>query len=94
MQYDERTIDIPTWDGVPRNVAELWRLQKGTKVAVCSLWTHPEGAQLRLVIDGKLRESDASHQTWALPIVALGWKDRMQWLQGLALTSVAHASSC
>jgi hypothetical protein len=75
-------ITIPPWDGVERHVAELWRLRKGTRVAVCLLWTHPEGAQLRLVVDGKLRASDATHHTWALPIIALAWKERPQWLQG------------
>jgi hypothetical protein len=34
------------------------------------------------VVDGKLRASDATHHTWALPIIALAWKERPQWLQG------------
>jgi hypothetical protein len=35
MQYDDRMITIPIWDGVPRNIAELWRMQKGLQAAVC-----------------------------------------------------------
>jgi len=51
-------------------------LQKGVHVAICALWSHPDGAELRLTVDGKLRASDATHHTWALPIVAHGWKER------------------
>ena len=48
----------------------------GVHDAVCSVWTHPDGAELRLMIDGKLRTSDASYHVWVFAIVA--------WLDGAA----------
>jgi hypothetical protein len=82
LQKDDKSVETPAWDGVPRQVAELWRMQKGVHVAICALWTHADGAELRLMVDGKLRASDASHHTWALEIVALGWRERLEWLNG------------
>jgi hypothetical protein len=37
------SAEIPAWDGVLRQVAELWRMQKDDHSAVCSVWTRPEG---------------------------------------------------
>ena len=47
LHYDNVSIEIPEWDGVRREVAELCRLQNNAHIAVCSLWTNPEGAELR-----------------------------------------------
>jgi hypothetical protein len=82
MDFDDTNIAIPAWDGIAQHVLELWRLQRGTKIAVRSLGTDRDRAELRLMIDGKLRAADASHYTWALSTVALGWKERLLWLQG------------
>ncbi len=44
LPYDNVSIETPPWSGVPRYVAELWRMHKGDDVAVCTVWTHPDGA--------------------------------------------------
>jgi len=62
--------------------AELWRMQKDGHAAVCSVWTHPDGGELRLTVDGKLRQSEATPYLYTLPIVALAWKERWHWLKG------------
>jgi hypothetical protein len=80
LHYDNMSIEIPEWTG--REVAELWRMQKNAHVAVCSFWTNPEGAELRLTVDGQVQRTEVSHHLFALPIVALAWKERYHWIKG------------
>ena len=82
MEYDGQQIPVPRWDGQSRQVAELWRMQKGDHVAVCSVWTHPEGGELRLTVDGKLRQAEATHHVFALSTVALTWQEWWSWMKG------------
>ena len=74
MPYDDSMVAMPMWDDVPRNIAELRWMPNGLQVAVCSIWTHPEGAELRMMIDDKLRMVWATHHTWLLSTLALGWQ--------------------
>ena len=82
LHYDNMSIEIPEWDGVRREVAELWRLQRNTHAAVCSLWTNPEAAELRLTVDGQVLLTEVSDHLFALPIVALAWRERYHWIKG------------
>jgi hypothetical protein len=82
LHYDNMSIEIPEWDGVRREVAELWRMQKNAHVAVCSVWTNPDGAELRLTVDGKVLLTEVSDHLFALPIVALAWRERYHWVKG------------
>jgi hypothetical protein len=82
VDFDGRHIVIPSWDGVSRQVAEVWRMPKGGRSAVCSVWTHPEGAELRLTVDGKLQQMEATHHLFLLPTLALAWRERWQWTKG------------
>jgi hypothetical protein len=43
VDFDGKHIAIPSWEGVSRQVAEVWRLEKDAHSAVCSVWTHPMG---------------------------------------------------
>ena len=76
------SIEIPPWSGVPRSFAELWRMHKGDDVAVCAVWTHPDGAELRLTVNGEIQQTDATHHVFALSTVALAWKERWHWMKG------------
>jgi hypothetical protein len=58
---DNASINIPRWDGRAREVAEVWRLTKGSPVAVGALWTHPSGGE-------------AGRDGLALVNLALEWK--------------------
>ena len=53
-------------------------------MARCSMrrWANPEGAELRLTVDGKVQLTDVSHHLFALPIVALAWRERDHWIKG------------
>jgi hypothetical protein len=51
-------------------------------VAVCSLWTNPEGAELRFTVDGQAQLTEVSHHFFAVPIVALAWRERYHWVKG------------
>jgi hypothetical protein len=68
--------------GVPRYVAELWRMHKGDDVAVCAVWMHPDGAELRLIVNGEIKQTDATPHVFALSTVALAWKERWHCMKG------------
>lgn len=76
--YQHATINVPEWDGVARVVSEVWRLRKGTHRAICSLLTHPIGAEARLVINGELERSHAGRSALIVVELALDWKERFQ----------------
>ena len=50
----------PEWRGTPVTLGEHWRLTKGKRKAICVLWNHPVGAEMRLDVDGELMRSKAS----------------------------------
>jgi len=86
MRHDEidMSIQIPSWDGTSRLVKELWRIEEDGHVGSCSVWAHAEGGELRLTVDGVIRRRDVTHHTFALPIVALAWQERLplEWTPG------------
>jgi hypothetical protein len=82
LHYGDMSIEIPAWTGIPQYVAELWRMHKGDDVAVCAVWTHPDGAQLRLTVNGAIKQTDATHHVFALSTVALAWQERWHWMKG------------
>jgi hypothetical protein len=61
-----------------------WTLTKGKKRAVCQVWLHPLGVELRLVVDGESRqrmqvcatreELEALQQHCREALNELGWK--------------------
>jgi hypothetical protein len=57
------SFNPPEWRGHAVLMGELWRLTKGNRVAVCSLWNHPIGAEVRCDVDGEMRQEfrDESH---------------------------------
>lgn len=72
------SLDVPEWDGRPHIVAEVWSLCKGDHVAVCSLATHPLGAQLRVGVDGELHRSEATRVGLSLGDLAREWRSSFQ----------------
>jgi len=80
------------WDGTPRAVAEWWTLKKGQRRAVCRMFTHVLGHELRLEVSRELVSSDvcrtdeevlSCQERWRASLEAKGWKGR---LEGTALT--------
>jgi len=53
------SINLPEWDGQAREAGEVWTLRKGTRVATCHLWTHPNGGEIRLTVDGEWNRGEA-----------------------------------
>lgn len=64
------------WDGTPRDCGEIWRLRKGARVAVCRLFSHPIGAEVRLDVDGELLKSEARCDGLVLLDLALEWGEQ------------------
>ena len=52
-------INLPQFDGTPREMGEVWTLRKGIRMATCHLWTHPKGGEIRLTLDGAWNRSEA-----------------------------------
>jgi hypothetical protein len=75
---DHASIRIPQWDGHARAMGDVWRLTKGARVAVCSLWTHPKGGEARVTVDGEWQRGEAGRDGLALVDLALEWKAQFQ----------------
>ncbi len=75
MANPNASINVPQWDGEPREAAEVWTATKGLRTARCSLWTHPTRAgEVRLTVDDDLQRSEALSGGLALVDLALTWK--------------------
>ena len=44
------SINVPPWNGEPREAGEVWRLRKGKRLAPCHLWTHSIGAPQQFAV--------------------------------------------
>ena len=72
------SLNVPPWDGRVREAGEVWQLRKGSRVAVCTLWTHPKGGEARVTVDGEWQRSEARGDGVALVDLALDWKAQFQ----------------
>jgi hypothetical protein len=70
------SINVPSWDGTPKQAAEVWRLAKGRHHAVCTLWNHPIGCEARVTVNGVLQRSEAGRNALIVVELALDWKER------------------
>ena len=59
-------------------MGELWKLTKGSRVVVCSLWNHPIGAEVRCDVDGDMRQTKAGRDLVALLDESDKWKTQFQ----------------
>ena len=69
-------INIPAWDGTMREVAEVFRLRKDQRTAVCTLVTHPIGGEVRVTVGRELLRSEAARDGLTLVNAALAWKQQ------------------
>ena len=68
----------PEWRGAPERIFELWKLTKGARVAVCTLWDHPLGAEVRCDVDGEMRRIKASRDLGDMLDASDAWKAAFQ----------------
>ncbi len=71
-------VNIPTFDGRPREAGELWTSRKDGRLATCHLWTHPIGGEVGVTVNGELMRSEASRDGLALVERALEWRQQFQ----------------
>lgn len=71
-------INIPQWDGTPREAGEVWSLRKREHVASCHLWTHPKDGEVRLTVDGEWHRGQALSDGLALVELALEWREQFE----------------
>ena len=72
------SINIPAFDREAREVAEIWTLCKGSRVASCHLWTHPKKGEIRLSGDGEWCRSEALGDGLALVDLAFEWRKQFE----------------
>jgi hypothetical protein len=74
VELTEQTPPIrfhpPEWHGQAVSLGEIWKLTKGKHVAVCTLWNHPIGAEIRCDVDDEMRQTKASRAVGELLDVA------------------------
>ncbi len=84
MSHLQRSI----WNGPPERLSDAFRLmkQKGerTAAAVCEVWSHPFGWELRLEVDGRglqmssvvqsAAEMVETAEQWKAAMIEKGWK--------------------
>jgi hypothetical protein len=77
------TVQRQDWYGPPVFLGAAWRLTKAGREAVCELWSHQLGWELRLMV-GDLRRSQVcrSHddvldtqEHWKVAMSGRGWKE-------------------
>jgi hypothetical protein len=88
----QRTI----WDGVSREEATWWTLHKGERVAVCRMFTHQLGHEMRLEVANELvasqvcREDDhilSWQERWRVGLEEKGWAAAVQTSARTNITS-------
>ncbi len=71
------------YDGVAREVAVWWTLKKGQRRAICRMFTHVFGHEMRLEVSRQLVSSEVCRtdddvlrcqETWRQAYEAKGWK--------------------
>jgi hypothetical protein len=82
----EPVINIPRWEGVVQQCGLLWELKKGTHLAVCALYTHPYGGEVRIDVDGELLRSHAGRNGIELVDLGLEWKQQFSEKGWIACT--------
>jgi hypothetical protein len=78
MNVRGELVNIPQWNGRPYDCGEVFRLQKNGHEAVCTLWSHPIGGEVRVLVDGELWCSEAKRDGAALVDLALEWKQQFE----------------
>jgi hypothetical protein len=46
------------WTGTPEKLSDCWHRSKGNRKAICVLFNHPFGWELRVAVDGELVRSE------------------------------------
>jgi hypothetical protein len=83
------TVQRQFWNSGPERLPDIFRLTKqksgGTLCAVCELWTHSFGWELRLTIDGRglqmssvvrsAGEMTKTADTWRAAMTEKGWSE-------------------
>lgn len=66
------------WDGTPRELGEVWTLRKGSRVAVCTLRSHPIGGEAIVTTDGEWQRGQAGRDGMALFDLAMEWRKQFE----------------
>jgi hypothetical protein len=53
------SFNVPEYFERPQPFEQLWQLRKGRRTVECSFWTHPIGAEIRVMIGAEFMRSRA-----------------------------------
>lgn len=62
----------------PERLSPVWMVRKGARAAECSVWTHPQGVELRLSVGGDLLRSEVIRDQDALIRVQDAWRQALE----------------
>jgi hypothetical protein len=66
-----------SWTGRPRALSNPWSLTKDERSAYCFIVAHPEGAEIRVEVDGDLRRKHVCGTVDAALKLAAEWREQM-----------------
>ena len=70
--------DVPQRDhlnALPKQLADLFSMTKGSKVATCELWTHAFGWECRLLLGGEWLATEVCRNDAEIEQFVQRWKD-------------------
>jgi hypothetical protein len=78
-----QVLQRPGWRGEARNLGDAFRLYKGKRLAVCELWSHQSGWELRFSVAGHMlatrvcrSQEDVfdTYDAWRAIMMERGWR--------------------
>jgi hypothetical protein len=72
----DNVIKIPEYYERPQSVTRVWTLGKGKRKAICELWTHPIGGEIRVEVAGEFVRSEAGLDGLTLIDLAVQWRQQ------------------
>ena len=77
QQDRSSVLQSALWHGTPREVAESWTLKKGQRRAVCRMFTHVFGFELRLEVSRELVASQVCKTDEEVLVCQEFWRARL-----------------
>jgi hypothetical protein len=78
------------WEGTPRKPADCWHLSKGTRSAICVLFNHPFGWELRVTVDHELVRSEVFRESDPTITAAVEWRSAFERRVGVSAAATVE----
>jgi hypothetical protein len=72
------SFNVPEYRDRPQRFEQIWHLRKGKRTVECAFYTHPIGAEIRVMLGAELLRSEAGRDGSALFDLAMQWKQQFE----------------